>query len=210
MSKAVQFPGIDSNGKRDAATIPFSCIKQIIVAGAAAATNIAIAGIKLTDLILAAVNLTDLTNVLKAAVVAELDCGTKGDGKLDTIVKASAAGAAGNSKKIALVYDAGALKAGSAAYANSTLTLTFGPTSTVGDMEALILANKVASGIETKTGGTGATVLIEASAFAATSLAGGSDAISAELPAVTEAGQIQFPNCDTTNKKVLVMYADLG
>lgn len=68
--RPVKFPGIDANGKRDVASIPFTAIKQVIVDGAAADTNIAIAGIKTTDDIISAVNLTDAAMAENPAVTS--------------------------------------------------------------------------------------------------------------------------------------------
>lgn len=69
MPKAVSFPGIDSSNKKDPTLIPFSALKFKTVAGAAAITNIAVAGIKMTDDILAAINLTDNADVAEKPAV---------------------------------------------------------------------------------------------------------------------------------------------
>ncbi len=200
------FPQNSNKGK---ALRELQGLKQVIVTGAAAAADILVPGIKDTDTIVGAVNLTDLTMVLAAAVKAELDCGTVGAGAFDTVLAATVAGADGNDIQVVLVGDSESAAGVSIDVADGVVTIHYETgVSTVGDVETAITALADADDIiAVASGGTGATVLATATDdFEATNLAGGLEAITEELPRVTEDGKIQFPNCDTANKKLLITY----
>ena len=80
--------------------------------------------------------------------------------------------------------------------------------STVTQVEAAIAALAGAEDlIDVKTGGTGATILTApADNITAGALAGGADAVSAEVPTIPADGYIKFASCDTSTKKLLVVY----
>ena len=79
-------------------------LTQVIVTGAAAASNIAVAGIKATDVFVSALNLTDLTAITRAAVKAEAAAAAI-TAEIDTVFEAHTAGIAGNSITIEVVGD---------------------------------------------------------------------------------------------------------
>lgn len=71
--KSISGLGFGGKGLRDdlpAALAQLQAIKQVIVTGAAADTNIAITGLLATSHIIAVQNLTDLATVTEAATVA--------------------------------------------------------------------------------------------------------------------------------------------
>lgn len=92
---------------------------------------------------------------------------------LDTIVEARVEGAAGNAITVELVGDAGAA-AGTLIEIGTNVRLGYLPSSTtIAQLEALFSSSTLA---RVSTPGTGATVLGAGAAFAATPLAGGTDA----------------------------------
>ena len=97
-----------------------------------------------------------------------------GDAQLDTTVQAVTAGAAGNAITIAVVGDSGS-KAGSITDGSPGVVLHYEPgVSQVSDMEALIATS---THIQVKTAGTAANVLDSGTAFGASALGGGHDAV---------------------------------
>lgn len=121
--------------------------------------------------------------------VAELDLDTP-SAALDTIVKARAGGAGGNSITVAAAADSAAAEGVTIAEVGNAVTIHFEDgVSTVADVEAAIDADSTL--IMVKTAGTGATVLAGADAFAATALAGGG-ALSAPIATAAD-GSMYVP-----------------
>jgi hypothetical protein len=179
-------------------------MKQAVVTGAAAAANIAVTGIKAGDAIIGSTNLTDLTDVIIAAVKASV----AGLGvALDTVIEATVAGVAGNAITVALVGDATATVRITRVGNAFTIRYESG-VSTVANVETAIAA--LAGGddlIAVGTGGTGATVLTApADNSVAEFLTGGADAF-IEKPVATSDGNIQFATANTTGKKIQVLFA---
>ncbi len=114
------------------------------------------------------------------AAKAEMDCGAQGAGALDSILEAHAVGVDGNEYEVILVGDS----AGAAGVVidvdttNTIMTIHFEDgVSTVGNVETAIAALAGADNvIDVKTGGTGSTVLVDATdCFGPVSMAGGAD-----------------------------------
>lgn len=181
-------------------------MKFIRVAGAAAATNIAIANIPTKAKVLVAYNETDGKHVETAGVKASVNCALIGDGKLDTVLERKTVGAEGNEWTVILVGDAPAGVTIAVDLAMQRMTIHFKPdTSTVTDVETAVAALADADDvIDVKTGGTGATVLVAASA-GKKKLSGGANVLP-ELPSVTSTGNIQFPVAVTTGKNLVIGY----
>lgn len=94
-----------------------------------------------------------------AAIKAVLDLGTLGDGKLDTVVEATTAGAAGNDISVVLSDDGEAGTGVVVTDAANLVTITYeAGVSTVLDVETAITA-LVSGSVAVKTAGTAATVL---------------------------------------------------
>ena len=116
-------------------------------------------------------NSNSVTFAPVTGVKAFKNLATLGDGKLDTVVQAKSVGTAGNVIQVALVQDG--TTPTTMVEAGNTVTFHFknaDAACTVASVEALIAGSTL---IEIKTPGTGATVLITATAFALTNLAGG-------------------------------------
>ncbi|SRR6266702_4860944 len=180
-------------------------LKIIRVAGAAAATNIAVAGIKVSDVPLVAYNETDSKHQDTTGAKANVAMANVGDGKMNTVLEATNIGEAGNLWKVRLI--SGAALSIQVDQANRTVNITFNAgVSTVTQIEAAVTALAGADDVVgVKTGGTGANVPIAATAGLSAALAGGVNA-GQELPAVTSAGNIQFPSAVTTGKNIDVGY----
>lgn len=197
-----------NNGSLLKAVKELQTLKQIIVTGAAVNTDIAIHDIKVTDTVVSVVNLTDLSNLDVTGVKASNDTWT---GDFDTVIEATAAGAAGNDITVSLAGDA---------TASTAVVVTVNPAlktvdiryktavNTIAEVEAAIDAlTDVYKIIAVKTAGTGATVLTASGDdVAATNLAGGIDEVVNEIPVITSQGNVQFAANDTSTKKLLVTY----
>jgi hypothetical protein len=180
--------------------------KFISVSGAAAATNIAISGIKLTDTPYIAYNVTDGNYVKTAAGKATRACATLGDTKYDGVLAAHATGSQGNEWRVTFVGDHATAESVNVDLTNKILYVHFKPgTSTVGTVNTAIgTLSGDADVVDVQTAGTIATVLTSSTVF--TTLLAGGIGVKDELPAVTSAGNIQFPNAVTTGKTVIVGY----
>lgn len=174
-----------------------------VVAGAAAATNIAVTGIKLGDTVVGITNLTDLTDAVIAATKAFKGAISTG---FNTVIEATTAGAAGNSLSVSLVGDSTSGVTITDDGSNFVIHYKSG-TSTVANVETAIAALAGAHDlIGVKTAGTGATVLTApASDSGPKFLAGGADAY-IEKPVVTSNGNVQFPTAVTTSKKIQIFF----
>lgn len=131
------------------------------------------------DSVTTTLNSNSLTFGAVSGVKAYKDLSTLGDGKLDTVVEAKVAGTAGNSIQVALVSDN--TTPPTMTVAGNVVTFHFkdgDAACTVTAIEALIATSNL---IEVKTAGTGATVLINATAFAATNLANGVTPVAATV-----------------------------
>jgi predicted hotdog family 3-hydroxylacyl-ACP dehydratase len=145
--------------------------------------------------------------VLDDAVKATLDLGGE-TLNVDTVARARAAGATGNTITMELVDDAIA-QAGTIVEVGSNVRIGFlSGSTTVADIEALLAGSTL---LEVGTAGTGANVLAVGDAFAAVALAGGSDATSAPVtgvvPGPLDDVTIPPPN-QTTNKTAVVIGVD--
>lgn len=158
-----------------------------------------------------------------ASVKAEKELAGLGDGKLDTVIDATTAGAAGNSITLAATADGSGtgtlLRSGTAFVFHFEAGVT-----TVANFETLVAA--LAGGDDlfgVKTGGTGGTALVSGSAFVATALAGGIDGnafpgafTSPDVPrnlritfdATWNAGDVNVVGTDQYNAAVNETFAD--
>lgn len=182
-------------------------LKSSIVAGAGANTNIAVAGIKASDFIISAENLTDLTDINAAAASAFNAAALTS--QFDTVVQATATGVGGNQISVKLIGDSasGVVITVNAQAKKVEIHFQTG-VSTITNVETAIAAlagqNDI---IGTKTPGTGATVLTAALSTMTdfVPLTGGVTA-GPELPVCTSAGNVQFPTQTTATKKVRISW----
>lgn len=178
-------------------------IRCHIVTGDAAATNIAVTGIRKGDTIISSSNLTDLTDPIVAATKAFK--GTIATG-INTVVEATTAGVAGNLLTIALLGDA-ILNVRIENDGKNFLIRYNSGVSTVAQVETAITA---LIGVDDLIGvktvdAIGGILTAPASDSAIQALTGGQDAY-IEKAVATSDGYIQFPHVVTTAKKLQVMY----
>lgn len=176
------------------------------VSGAAADTNIAVAGIvQATDVVLLAYNVTDDCQV-KTADVKAFGGGAEavGNGKYDAVLEAKPVGSSQNGWKVTLVGDHETGEDIDVDLFNRVMTIHYLPaTSTVATVNTAIAALADADDvIDVKAAGTEATVL-DAGAAGSFFLGGAVDAVD-ELPIISANGQIQFPNAVTTGKTLVI------
>jgi hypothetical protein len=190
--------------------VPAVQTKLSVVTGANAATNITLAGaVKDRDVIISAVNLTDLSDINVAAAKAVSAADT---GKYDGVLEAKTAGAAGNGISVQLIADSGTGVGVVIGVVNNVVQIHYEP-----DVSTVTLVNTAIAAlggaediIDVKTAGTGATTLTAAMAWETPRfLTGGYDAY-VEVPTITSDGNIQFARAATGSKKLLIHWAKLG
>jgi hypothetical protein len=192
------------------AIIELRGIKQVIVTGAAAATNIAVSGIRTTDVIVGAVNLTDLTNIVVTAAKALWT----GAGDYNAVLEIKTVGKHGNDWAFALVGDsaeAGGVTVNVDVSAKRIVAHYESGVSTVTNVNSAITALAgIYDVVDVKTAGTGATILTTpGDDTGLVWFTGGLDADANEKPVITSNGNIQFPISTTANKKLLVTYFEI-